>query len=298
MLYYHIYKTGGSTTSGVMSDIVKTDLVQGGESKFFFRRLRKGISWNGHAVPAIHMASTKNVTVMYEMHVEFPAPNYPTLVELVPFIDRWRSVAQKRDVPFFAFTTIREPVGHALSFFNFFHVAGKDQRWNPFKGYLQPTETNFLHTFQGNRQCLLLDKDAEGIFLSPKIGTRYPEEVSYMRRRRRQFEDNDDEKSFYKNCRIDLVWDALFGTLDWVGITEDLQQSTLPLLTTILLNDTEIGRNWTSRKVFIDYNKTKHRTPLNISDLSESTLSRVNQETQLDQQLYEEIKRTYHFSSS
>jgi hypothetical protein len=89
----------------------------------------------------------------------------------------------------------------------------------------------------------------------------------------------------------------LFGTLDWVGITEDLQQSTLPLLTTILLNDTEIGLNWTSRKVFIDYNKTKHSTPLNISDLSESTLSRVNQETQLDQQLYEEIKRTYHFSS-
>jgi hypothetical protein len=292
MIYYHIYKTGGSTAAGIMSDLAK---AYQGEERFFFRRIRKQIDWDKHCVPAIHMADRNNMIVMYEMHVEFPAPNYPTLVQLAPLIDRWRVAAEKRNVPFFAFTTIREPVSHALSFFNFFHVAGTEQVWNPFRGFLKPTEKNFLTTFLGNRQCLMFDSDVESTIFSPKIGSRFPGRVS-AHRRHRFVPDDYNEKSFHKQCRVNLVWDALFGTLDWVGITDDLQNSTLPLMTTILLNDTQAGRNWTSRKVFTEREKTKYYTPLAMSNLSTSTLSRLYQETEDDRFLYEEARTLYHFS--
>jgi len=284
-IHYHLYKTGGSTIGHFMEDLGKSDPE---EETFFFRRIRKEVLWDAHCMAAIDKVANENKIVLYELHIEFPAPNYPTLVEMQLLLDRWRAAAKDRGVPFFAFTVLREPLAHALSFFNFFNVAGKPgQLWNPFQGEMEPTEENFLKTFQGNRQCIMLDLDAEGIFRAPKAVLRHPDIVpSHLRVK-------DNEETLYKKCRIQKVQDALFESLDWVGTTENLQNSTLPLMSKILLDDPEVGRNRSSRKVFTENKKTKKHKPLEISDLSDFARARVKHETVWDQQLYNQAKTNY-----
>jgi Sulfotransferase family len=287
MVFYHVYKTGGSTVTGLMSDLAKADEE---EEKYFFMRVRKSVPW-GIAKMAVKRAANQNKTVMCELHVQYPSKEFPTLVELVPTLVKWRAEAERRGVPFFAFTVLREPVAHSISFFNFFHVAGRDdgQAWNPFRT-LAPTEKNYLKSFQGNRQCHLMDADANGVIKSPVAGLR-PAAVAF-RQELPSYESDDVHRD--ENCRYRKVRDALFGTMDWVGTTESLQTETLPLLSTILLNDPAVGWNQTSKKVF-SANVRVGTIGIKREGLSESTLAHVERETKLDRWLYEEARERFMF---
>jgi hypothetical protein len=211
-------------------------------------------------------------------------------------LDKCRAAAQAEGVPFFAFTVLREPVAHALSFFNFFHVAVKPTaNWNPFRAHMEPTESNFLATFQGNRQCHMLDRDAEALFKSPLVALKDPHDPIILRQRAIINDGDSDESHYFQKCRVNAVRRALFESLDWVGTTDQLSKSTLPLITSILLSDPEVGSIHESSKVFTEDPRYNEYTGLHRDDLSTAALERVFFETQWDRQLYKEAQAMFQF---
>jgi hypothetical protein len=275
LIFYHIYKTGGSTVGKMMHE-----LAQANSRNTYFTMIRKVVDWKKDCEHFLDMAETDRKLVMLELHVEYPAPDFPSLVDMVPILDRWRLEADRRDIDFFAFTLIREPKAHAISFFNFFHV-GSQRRpvkdWNPFKP-MKATEANFLHAFVGNRQCQMLGSDPEATLTAPPdVVWREPEASGFS--------------SAQYSCQIEKVYEALFQSLDWVGTTEKLQNETLPLLTMLILDNPEVGRKVEPFKVYSK--SSSHQTGVSLSDLSEQSLSHVERETSLDRGLYDEVRRTF-----
>mmetsp|Transcript_10691 Transcript_10691/g.17081 ORF Transcript_10691/g.17081 Transcript_10691/m.17081 type:complete len:362 (+) Transcript_10691:3-1088(+) len=275
LVFYHVYKTGGSTVGKMLHEISMNDKT----GSKFFKMVRKKVEWED-CLYAVDLAASGRNLIMLELHVEYPAPDFPSLVEMGPLLQRWRSEAYEQNVEFFAFTLLREPVAHTISFFNFFHVGLPllpPEYWNPFTK-LVPSEENFLRSFVGNRQCKMLGSDPESTLSAPDDVIRVDPPAAPA------------SKDLY-DCRIDKVYDVLFESMDWVGTTERLQNETLPLLTKLVLNEPDVGRNVKPFKVF--RNNAKGFKGLQKDDLSQRAMSRIKQGTQLDQQLYKDVARNF-----
>lgn len=262
--------------------------------ELYFTMIRKNIDWNKDCLVTLNMAKDEKKLIMLELHVEHPAPNFPSLVELAPMIQRWRKEADNRGIGFFAFTLVREPIAHALSFFNFFHVGHNAHRrppslddhdyWNPFQP-LNSSESNFLRSyFVDNRQCRMFDSDPEATYSAP-------DDLVWIKKEQQQQRETDNDESYQhiNPCRIDEVHNALFESLDWVGSTENLQNETLPLLTKLVANDPLVGRNNAPYKVFDNVGIPGMKK----EGLSEETLSRILEQTRLDRRLYNDVIRNF-----
>ena len=227
---------------------------------------------------------------MLELHVEYPAPHFPSLVDLAPTLHKWRKGANERGIDFFAFTLIRKPIPHALSFFNFFHVGHNDFRpppsakdhdhWNAFKP-LSSSESNFLQSyFVRNRQCRMYDSDPTATLYATK-------DLVWKRTSKEKEQHHQQNKN--DSCRFDMVHNTLFEVLDWVGTTEQMQNLTLPLLTKIVANNPFLGLKNEPFKVFDKGGKKG----MKVDDLSENTLTQISERTKLDQILYDDVVQTF-----
>mmetsp|Transcript_16255 Transcript_16255/g.37436 ORF Transcript_16255/g.37436 Transcript_16255/m.37436 type:complete len:416 (+) Transcript_16255:135-1382(+) len=316
IVFYHVYKTGGSTVGKLMHELTQKDQSfyaptpedrvseirsDGGtenvygkamrsKARLFFTMIRKQIDWVEDCVTTVNMAATAKKLVLLELHVEYPAPGFPSLVELAPKIEQWRALADQRGVGFFAFTVMREPVAHALSFFNFFHVGnnfGRDppsrddhDYWNPFKP-LMSTEKNFLRSYYAhNRQCRMLSTDPQSIFAAPKYLVWNKDKVT-----------KEQVAISRKPCDIDGVHDTFFHSMDWVGTTEMLSNETLPLLTQLVLGDPSVGRKNPPFKVFD--NNPSGNVGMKSHNLSDKAMSIILDETELDRSLYADVARSF-----
>ena len=280
VFFYHIYKTGGSTVGKMLHEIAST------RHRIHFTMIRKNIDWQA-CLWALRMAEHGKKTVIIEFHIEHPAPQFPSLVEIAPTVDRWRTEAHKRRLGFFSFTLVREPVAHAISFFNFFSVGSQKEigDWNPFKR-MSATPENFMRTFVGNRQCQMLGTDPESTGSVPADVLRQPIPSNDSDRRISPGE-RDDDLNYLSACHSGKVKQVLYRTLDWVGTTEDLSNVTLPLLTKLLLDDASVGQKIKPFKVFSkNVNKIKG---VKRKDLPREALDRILEETELDRDIYEEV---------
>ena len=305
IVFYHIYKTGGSTVGKLLHELsvedqAKHPLENGtkvdfwtdamkSDSRLFFTMIRKHLNWERDCLQSIKVAEKKKL-VLLELHVEYPASEFPSLVELSPMLDRWRAEAERRGLEFFAFSLLREPVDHALSFFNFFHVGSNREKvpptlvnhdyWNPFKPLLS-TERNFLHSyFANNRQCRMLSSD-------PQSTRGAPVDLIWARKSRLKA----DVDSVKIPCRVDKVYDSYYDSLDWVGTTENLSNETLPLLTKLVVNDASVGRNNNPYKVF-DQNPFGF-VGLKRYNLSDASISTILERTELDRALYANVASNF-----
>lgn len=318
IVFYHIYKTGGSTVGKMLHELFQRDKLKHEQlfnhkndsgttssnlssnaakaSKLFFTMIRKHIDWERDCVTVMNIAQNQKKLMMLELHVEYPAPNFPSLVELAPTIQRWRAASKDRGIDFFAFTLIREPIPHALSFFNFFHVGHNEYRgpptkskhdyWNPFQP-LKSSEQNFLRSyFVGNRQCRMYDSDPEAIAGAPA-------DLVW------NTTENQNSNDFFDACHFEKVHDALFEALDWVGTTENLQFETLPLLTKLAVNDPSIGRKNKPFKVFDKVEGIKGSLiakGMKVADLSNKTFAKIYAQTNLDRKLYNDVVENFKLS--
>jgi hypothetical protein len=98
-----------------------------------------------------------------------------------------------------------------------------------------------------------------------------------------------------KPCRVDKVRDTFFNSLDWVGTTENLQNETLPLLTKLVMDDPNRGRNNKPFKVFD--NNLSGAVGMKKYDLSNKTMDAILARTQLDRRLYKEVTRNFRLSN-
>ena len=288
-VYFHLYKTGGSSLTSLMQHFLYDE--DDDEDEIYPATM----IWNRESMTmkdakiAVEMAKNGKKATIHIFHVEFPAITYPTLVEAAPILDEWREHANAQGVPFFVATTLREPLGQALSFFNFFHVACKDEHWSPFTGGLEPTEENFLKTYVPNRMCHLMYNDAHGILEAPDAALveGLPENLFHF-----MGEDEVNRRNEPSNCDIEKVRNILFSgtTFDYIGITDNLTTHILPMVTKILFGDAMLGADAVRRKEADKMNDDETVIPLKKQDLSESTIEKIKQESKLDQQLYEEAR--------
>ena len=269
--------------------------------QLYFTMIRKNVGWKRDCLATLNIAEKEKKLILLELHVEHPAPNFPSLVELAPMIQHWRKEADNRNVGFFAFTMVREPVAHALSFFNFFHVGHNDDRppptlidhdyWNPFQP-LNMSESNFLHSnYMNNRQCRMLGSD-------PEATKSAPDDLVWKQQQQDTGTDADtdtndsqqQQNNHIPTCQVDKVHDALFKSMDWVGTTEHMQNETLPLLTKLIVNDPSLGRKNNPYKVF---DKAGGTPGMKKKDLSNEGLSQILEQTNLDRRLYGDVQRNF-----
>lgn len=294
MVYFHLYKTGGSSITELMLETkadLEEDLTEYEEESIYFYNQREELTGDD-ILESVEIAKNKKMAVFYNFHVEFPSTMYPTLVEAAPIFNAWREYSESQGIPFFLATVVREPLGHSLSFFNFFHVAVDQElsEWSPFIGDLQPTEENFLKTYVPNRMCHLMYDDAHGILEAPDFALRegllediheFMDEEEYNRR---------NEPS---HCDVDVVRNILFGgTFDYVGVTDRISKHILPMFMKIVFGDENLADESEQRK---DVNKIfeidQHALPpLKKNALSEATKEKVLKESAKDQQIYEEAR--------
>ena len=282
IFFYHIYKTGGSTVGKMLHEIAST------RHRMHFTMIRKNIDWQT-CLWALNMAQNGKKTVILEFHIEHPAPEFPSLVEMAPTIERWRNDAHRRKLGFFSFTLVREPVAHAISFFNFFSVGSQKELgdWNPFKR-MSATPENLMRTFVGNRQCQMLGTDPESTGSVPADILREPLPSDLSDRKISPYV-RDDDLNYLSACHAGKVKQVLYRTLDWVGTTEELSNVTLPLLTKLVLDDASVGLKVKPFKVFSkNIDKIKG---VKKKDLSREALDRIVEETELDRDIYKEVLR-------
>jgi len=294
MVFFHFYKTGGSTvTEGMM--LTKADLEEDftefEDEIIHFVNNREDMSGED-ILESVYMAKKENMAVFYNFHVEFPETMYPTLVESAPLINAWREHAESQGVPFFAATVVREPLGHALSFFNFFHVAIDNDIsfWNPFTGDLQPTEENFLKTYVPNRLCHLMYDDAHGILEAPDFAL-----VDGLLEQLHEFMDEEElnRRNEPSNCDLEVVRKILFGgTFDYVGVTERLSTHIVPMFMKMVFGDEKLADDVVTKKsATLIFEADGHALPpLKKHALSEATKEKVLKESAKDQQIYEEAR--------
>lgn len=251
IVFHHVPKTGGTT--------IRMGLEKpGGKIKYHFCSGRKIFD---ETVPKVGMYFRMAPKMRKKpiMIVEVHGRNAPTLIELEPFLIKWKDQATKAGIPTFYFTILREPWSHAISYFNFFYV----QRENPYFTLVNATEENFASHTLNNPQCQFLVRG--------------------------EFSLRNTTKQVMHQDECQRVQDIMLSTMDWVGTTESMSTETLPILSHLLHVDKDIFR---SEMVS---NKSSN-VAISKSQLSQETLDMVDGMLSLDQALYTSMKERFSFS--
>lgn len=250
VVFYHVPRTGGTTIRENMQPFV---------SLF---RVVKPRDWVEAERRIANVFQGSGEKLLVELHGTIPG-----LVVLRERVQNWRNQSETSSVPLFTFTLVREPVSFSCSYFHHFHHPRCVWNWCERGTYPQDDaatfDENLLKTVVPNHQCKLLllgqRESKKRAFTSPDVVTT-------------------------ERCQNELV-PLLEQDWDWVGTTETLQTSTLPLLTRIMLKDENLGLQIMTKK-----NASKQRI-INTSQLKLATTDRIRQQSSFDEELYERVRR-------
>lgn len=201
---------------------------------------------------------TNNEVVVFELH----ASDSPSLLEISARLRQWKSRALKNNVPFFAFTVVREPLDFAVSFFNFYH--GMNHTDPHYLFYANPSEQDYLDRAVFNPQCGFLAK-GDTLFRDPL------------------------EQQSLQRTDCESVYQTLMEDMDWVGTTERLSDETIPLLRYLL------GVNANDDHLIPENIQSHDRSTQKISKsaLSETALERIHELTLWDSDLYDNVRHNF-----
>ena len=174
------------------------------------------------------------------------------------------SVVAIHNKPFFAFTLVRDPIPHAISYFKMFHVDCRDA-WCE-QNQFNATQDGLLMSIVPNRQCFMLKHISSIAGMHP---------------------------SFYRDCTVSdddcrELYRIMTHSLDWIGTTESLSQETIPLLS-YMLSDEVPGE--------IDVENVKNKKIANRSlfenELNDTAMTRLRLAMTQDQLIYNQVKQSY-----
>ena len=170
-------------------------------------------------------------------------------VYLPQYSQRWQNVrntAAAHNRSAFSLTIVREPISFHKSYFRFFHRAGCKFSWCAKQRFRNMTEENLIQVARENHQAQIL------------VGRtiRTPHEL------------------------LDLQTN-LTQTFDWIGTTDQLSYTTLPLLSAILTNGT---RTWSNHTVGASAQVQIH---------NQTVLAMLQERSKYDRMLYDWVSSTY-----
>ncbi|CAB9531634.1 expressed unknown protein [Seminavis robusta] len=182
-------------------------------------------------------------------------------------LHRWREIAERNNVPFFAFTVLREPVSFALSFFNFFH--GMDHGDEHFEYYDTANEFDLLNHAVVNPQCgFLVQGD---VIFHNKMA---------------------QQTVVLPLCKA--AYETLWEEMDWIGTTAALSNETFPLLRSIVKSS---RTNGDANHLLAQNIRHRNKSPDKVtrSDLGPRSIDQIRMMTRWDQTMYYNAQRDFPF---
>jgi len=260
-IFLHVAKTGGTSIRSNFNN--KTNFPNVDVKRVMVETaLNKRIE---HIDFYVSERNTENETLLLEFHGGYGQPL--TIFQLHPYLHMWRSMAKANNKNVFIFTMLREPSSFYVSYFNFFKHPDCVHKWCD-TPLMNLTEENLINSLVPNHQCM------------------------YLARRQNHKHVNLEFPVSASEC--DSVYNLLKADVDWVGTTERMQNTTLPLLSYVLAGDAERGRSFEAFNVAETHTSTK--SPLKLSDLSAESLQKMRQVSELDRYMYESAARDYRLS--
>ena len=254
IIFFHLAKAGGTTIRKLLQNHGETDVrvrVKYFNSSIYGQLLSYIESSNATTSPA-------KKTLVVEVHDGRNAP----FRTLKPLLDQLRTSAQRNGVPFFLFTTVREPISYAFSFYNYQFVRFGNARVRERGGY---NEQDMLRLLPRHTQCMFY---ARGEMAT---STRF--------------------KHLGANLSVPEcveTFDDMISTFDWIGTMEDMQSSTLPMLLKMITGNSTM------------FVKAANRTPLRVKEVelkpanvSELGMAQLHTAIEADFILYEKVKRHF-----
>lgn len=182
-----------------------------------------------------------------------------SVFQLHSYLQSWRARAAAFNKKVFVFTLLREPTAFYVSYFNFFKNPGCKWRWCD-RPLLATTEDNLVKSLVPNHQCQ---------YLARKINKAENRAVPVTR------------------AECESVYSLLKADADWIGTTESMQDTTLPLLAYMFSGEISTGRP------FVVHNKQRSQRQLTTNSLSSDARRRIGESSVYDQYLYESAVRDY-----
>ncbi|KAL7579055.1 hypothetical protein ACA910_019093 [Epithemia clementina (nom. ined.)] len=249
MIFFHVAKNGGTTIREFLESYKHVQVVW--KSANFIRNL------SVMRTIVEGLAEDQQQTTVLEIHL---GPD-PTLPELEKAIHNLRERALVNKVPFFVFSTYREPLSYAISFYNYQNLG---QAVNIYEIGTN-SEADFKRLSLPSPQCLFFARGETATTKQFPIFGR-----NFMQ---------DDE------CRE--TYQVMTRTIDWIGTVDNLQNETLPLLAYMLEGKI--------RHIDFSAKNKGRRLPnkIRLENLSEPTIVHIRNKTRADLEIFLKVQSEY-----
>lgn len=253
VLFYHLAKTGGVTIEQHFNKLNHLEYVRVWDEPGFNEVCKD--------IDAILTGEKKQV-LFVEMHGGEPKTSLPGIIELHPLIQTWRTLSQHSNVPFFSFTMLREPVSIHTSAFLFFHRRRCSASWCSKKRKFSPRQENIEKSATPNRQCMTLARGQHHEDYWINTGSKPVTEQECL--------------------QVEML---LRQDWNWVGRTENMSDTTLPMLMNMLYYHTDKS-GLTNVESFNVHHKPKSPT-IDPQKLGNKTKQALLELSVLDTKLYD-----------
>jgi hypothetical protein len=261
IIFIHIAKTGGSSIREGFRKIPNIS-VKRIMNEAQLKGKRDKIDWyvSAHNNQST-LDSRREKVLLLEIHGYHGEPM--SIFQIHKYIQYWRVQAAANKKQVFVFTLFREPAAFHLSYFTFFRHPNCHELWCD-RPVLPQTETHLIQSMIPNHQCQFLARTFA------KIAT-----------------NNTTMTTPVTESECESVQTLLLLDVDWIGTTDSLSKTTLPLLTYIVAGNASIAND------FVIVNRQNVKKKLQLHDISNRTIHTIRQKSNIDEQLYHWARRQY-----